>query len=97
MMNRQKIFNDLIQDQKKLELYSVKSLSLFGSVARGEEKEASDVDILVSFGKPIGLFTFMALKDHLEKILSAPVDLVTEEALHPRLRDKIMEGSIHVF
>jgi predicted nucleotidyltransferase len=66
-------------------------------VARNEEKETSDVDILVSFDKPIGIFAFMELKDHLEEILATSVDLVTEQALHPRLHDKIMEESIHVF
>jgi predicted nucleotidyltransferase len=66
-------------------------------VARNEEKETSDVDILVSFDKPIGIFAFMELKDHLEEILATPVDLVTEQALHPHLHDKIMEESIHVF
>jgi len=96
-MNRQDIFQRLTQDQKELEHYSVKSLSLFGSVARGEEKETSDVDILVSFGKPIGLFAFIELKDHLEEILGTHVDLVTEQALHPRLHNKIIEESIHVF
>jgi hypothetical protein len=96
-MNRQDILHRLIQDQKELGQYNVKSLSLFGSVARGEEKEISDVDILVSCGKPIGLFAFVKLKGHLEEILSTPVDLVTEQALHPRLHNKIIEESIHVF
>ena len=97
IMNRQDICQRLRQEQKKLEHYSVKSLSLFGSVARGEEKETSDVDILVDFGKPPGLFTFIALKDHLEEILGVPVDLVTEQALHPRLHNQIIEGSFYVF
>ncbi|MCE3231088.1 MAG: putative nucleotidyltransferase [Alphaproteobacteria bacterium] len=96
-MNQQDILKRLLLDQKELEQYSVKSLSLFGSVARNEEKETSDVDILVSFDKPIGIFAFMELKDHLEEILATPVDLVTEQALHPRLHDKSMEESIHVF
>lgn len=96
-MNQQDVIQRLTRDQKKLEQYSIKSLSLFGSVARGEEKETSDIDILVSFGKPIGLFSFIELKDYLEEILGTQVDLVTEQALHPRLHNKIIEGSIHVF
>lgn len=96
-MNQQDVIQRLTRDQKKLEQYSIKSLSLFGSVARGEEKETSDIDILVSFDKPIGLFSFIELKDYLEEILGTQVDLVTEQALHPRLHNKIIEGSIHVF
>jgi len=96
-MNKQEALRCLTRDQKELEQYNVKSLSLFGSVARGEEMESSDVDILVSFGKPIGLFTFIELKEHLEEILGINVDLVTEQALHPHLHDKIIEESIHVF
>jgi predicted nucleotidyltransferase len=96
-MNQQDVIQRLTRDQEKLERYSIKSLSLFGSVARGEEKETSDIDILVSFGKPIGLFAFIELKDHLEEILGTHVDLVTEQALHPRLHNEIVEGSIHVF
>lgn len=60
-MNRQDVFKRLTKDQKNLEEYNVTSLPLFGSVARGEESETSDVDILVSFGKPVGLFTFIEL------------------------------------
>jgi predicted nucleotidyltransferase len=95
-MKRQNIFQRLIQDKKALEEYGVKSLSVFGSVARGNGKETSDVDILVSFNHPLGLFAFMELKDHLERVLNSHVDLVTEQALHPCLRNRILKESIHV-
>lgn len=95
-MRRQNVLQCLNQDQKALKQYGIKTLSLFGSVAREEATEASDVDILVTFSRPLGLFAFMELKDHLEGILHAPVDLVTKEALHPRLRSKILKESIHV-
>lgn len=95
-MRRQNILHCLNQDKRALKQYDVKTLSLFGSVAREEEKETSDVDILVTFNRPLGLFAFMELKDHLEGILDAHVDLVTEDALHPRLRSRILKESIHV-
>lgn len=94
-MRRKNILHCLNQDQNVLKEYGVQSLSLFGSVAKGEEKEASDVDILVRFDQPLGLFAFMELKDHLEELLHAHVDLVTEAALHPRLRSRILKESIH--
>lgn len=95
-MRRQYVLQSLHQDQMTLKQYGVKSLSLFGSVAREEEKETSDIDILVTFEQPLGFFAFMDLKDHLEEILGTHVDLVTEDALHPRLRNKILKESIHV-
>ena len=95
-MQQQAVLNCLMKDQKNLKHYGVKTLSLFGSVARGEEKESSDVDILVSFKNSLGLFAFMALKDHLEEVLGMEVDLVTEKALHPHLRNKILQELIHV-
>lgn len=94
-MRRENILHCLNQDQNVLKEYGVQSLSLFGSVAKGEEKEASDVDILVRFDQPLGLFAFMELKDHLEELLHAHVDLVTEAALHPHLRSRILKESIH--
>ncbi len=95
-MKRKNILQCLTHDRKAIEEYGVKSLSVFGSVARGDEKETSDVDILVSFNQPLGLFAFLELRDHLEEILDTQVDLVTEQALHPRLRNRILKESIHV-
>jgi hypothetical protein len=95
-MRQENILKSLNQDEKILKQYGVKSLSLFGSVARGEEKDTSDIDLLVTFDQPLGLFTFMELKDHLEGVLGAHVDLVTEKALHPHLRKRILKESIHV-
>ena len=96
-MRRESILQCISQDKKALKQYDIKSLSLFGSVAREEGKETSDVDLLVAFNHPPGLFAFMDLKEHLEEILGAHVDLVTEKALHPRLRNRILKESIHVF
>ena len=95
-MRQQNILQNLNKDQKTLKQYGIKTLSLFGSVAREEATETSDVDILVTFSQPLGLFAFMELKDHLEELLDAHVDLVTEDALHPRLRSRILKESIHV-
>lgn len=72
----------------------MKSLALFGSVARNEAGPASDVDILVEFGEPVGLFEFVALKNYLEEILGNPVDLVTEDALKRQLRERILGEAI---
>jgi predicted nucleotidyltransferase len=73
----------------------VKSLAIFGSVARNEAKADSDIDILVEFSRPAGLFDFVTLKDYLENLLERPVDLVTHDALRPTMKEKIMAEALY--
>jgi len=83
---------------RELTEFHVKALYIFGSVARNEAKAASDVDILVEFTPEarVGLFHFLKLKNFLEGILGCRVDLVTADALHPMMRDSILEERIRV-
>ncbi len=74
--------------------FKVKRIGIFGSFARGEESEKSDIDILVEFYDPIG-WEFFDLKEFLEKILGRQVDLVTVGALKPHLKDKILKEAIY--
>lgn len=76
--------------------YGVSSLALFGSVARDEATSTSDVDLLVEFDRPVGLFGLFALQDHLEKLFECPVDLGTPDSLKPRIRENVLEGAIRV-
>ena len=80
----------------ELRQFGVRSLSLFGSVARDEAGPASDVDILVEFDRTVGLFHLVALKDALERILGRPVDLGTPDSLKPRLRDRVLREAVRV-
>ncbi len=85
--------------QKNAELerkFGVKSLLLFGSVARNEAAAASDVDLLVEFNRPVGYFGLFALQDYLEKLLGCPVDVGTPESLKPYIRERVMGELIHV-
>ena len=66
-------------------LFCVKRIGVFGSFARGEQKQSSDVDILVEFEKPT-FRNFMNLSFYLEDLLGREVDLVTVKGLHPRVR-----------
>lgn len=66
-------------------------LGVFGSVARGEDTESSDVDLLVKFGTPIGLWDFIALEDKFVEVLGRKVDLATEQSLHPRIRQNVLK------
>jgi predicted nucleotidyltransferase len=63
--------------------YDIESLAIFGSVSRGDDIPTSDVDILVSFQKPIGI-RFIDLADELEELLGSKVDLVSKNAIKPR-------------
>jgi hypothetical protein len=88
-----------ILKQKNAELerkFGVKSLSLFGSVARDEATPASDVDLLVEFNRPVGYFGLFALQDYLEKLLGCPVDLGTPDSLKPYIRERVMGELIRV-
>jgi predicted nucleotidyltransferase len=73
--------------------FSVRSISLFGSVVRGEATPDSDIDVLVVFeGKPT-FDAFMDLQFYLEDLLGACVDLVTDNALRPQVR-RAIEGEL---
>jgi uncharacterized protein len=74
----------------------VKSLSVFGSVARGEATPESDIDLLVEFNRPVGLFDFIRLKMYLEDLTGTRVDLVTPDALRPAMRADILREAVHV-
>ena len=76
--------------------FRVKSLSVFGSVARGEDKPGSDVDVLVEFAQAPNFDLFMDLKFYLEELLKTKVDLVTNHALKPRLRPSIEKEALRV-
>lgn len=66
--------------------YGVKRLAIFGSFVRGEGTPDSDIDILVVFKEPIGLFRLAHLRQQLETALEKKVDLITEGALSPYIR-----------
>jgi len=74
----------------------VKSLSIFGSVARGEERLDSDVDILVEFEGPATFDGFMDTKFYLEDLLGSKVDLALPQAIKPRMRESVMQDVLHV-
>lgn len=76
------------------EKYNVENIGYFGSYARGEQTEESDIDILVEFSKPIG-WEFVELKEYLEENLGKKVDLVTLNALKPQLKDDILKEVIY--
>jgi predicted nucleotidyltransferase len=96
-MNRQQALQTLAENRSRLKRFSVKELYLFGSVARDEALDGSDVDILVEFqpDAKIGLFQFARLQRFLSELLECTVDLATPDALHKDLKDDILKEAIH--
>lgn len=70
------------------------NLRVFGSVARGEADLASDVDFLVEMEPGRSLFDLGGLQYDLEQLLGRPVDVVTERALKPRIRDRVLQEAV---
>jgi uncharacterized protein len=97
-MNKLEIIARIQTNRALLEKFSVKSISVFGSVVRDELRPDSDVDILVEFhsNARIGFFTFVHFKNQLSDLLGCPVDLVTPDVLHPALKEKILGEAVHV-
>lgn len=80
----------------ELQAMGIRGLALFGSVARGEARADSDVDLLVDFAPPLGFDAYMDAKFRLEALLRRPVDLVTSAGLKPELRPTIERECLRV-
>ena len=93
-MTQEQVRRSLSAARAELGDLGVRSLDLFGSVARGEARADSDVDLLVEFDRPIGLFHFFLVQQRLEAILGARVDLVMRDALKPQLRERILAEAV---
>jgi predicted nucleotidyltransferase len=96
MSSRRSVITRIRKHRAQLEKLGVKSLSLFGSVAREEETKNSDVDILVEFNGRATFDRYMDTKFYLEDLLDCKVDLVTPKAIKPRMKPYIMQDLIHV-
>lgn len=77
-MNRVEVNNTIIQYLSK---YNAERIGIFGSFARGENTEQSDIDILVKFKKTISLFDLVKIHRELSELLGIEVDIVTESSL----------------
>ncbi|GIU71460.1 MAG: nucleotidyltransferase [Candidatus Nitrosocaldaceae archaeon] len=78
------------------EKYGVKSLGIFGSYVKGKQKESSDIDILIEFDKPISIFKFLEIEEHLSNLLGIKVDLVSRKGLKDEIKDNILREVIYV-
>jgi predicted nucleotidyltransferase len=96
-MNKARILSLLNQHREQFKKrFAVKHLSLFGSAARDEMREGSDIDVLVEFDGPATFDAYIGLKTELEALFHAKVDLATEAMIKPRLRKYIEKDLVRV-
>ena len=74
--------------------HGAKNLRIFGSVARGEASEASDVDVLIKLEPGRSLLDLIAMKQDLEDLLGFAVDVVTEDAVSPYIREQVLKEAV---
>jgi hypothetical protein len=92
--NREGILKIIEENRNTIRRYGVRRLGLFGSCARGECKEVSDLDFVVEFEKK-SFDAYMDLKLLLEELFDCKVDLVISDSIKPRLRSVILGEAIH--
>lgn len=96
-MKRDQVLAIVTAHQEELKKLGVRSLDLFGSVARDEARPDSDVDFLVEFDQTAGLFQLFQVQFYLEDLLECSVDLGTRDSLREHLREPVSKDVIHVF
>ena len=77
--------------------YGISQVAIFGSFSRGEATDASDIDLLVRFRKPVSLLRFIDLKQKLESLLGKPVDLVQYKSIKSKLRPYILKDAKTIY
>jgi uncharacterized protein len=96
-VNRQSILDRLNTEASDIRRrFGVKDIAVFGSVARDEDREGSDLDVLVTFEGTTDFDRFMGLKLYLEDTFGRSVDLGTPDTLRPELRSRVERDLIHV-
>lgn len=96
-LNRNRVLALAQSRQSDLELLGVKTLELFGSVARDEARPQSDVDFLVDFAIEPTLFDVFRVQHYLEDLLGCAVDVGTRAALKDHLREPVTKDAVRVF
>jgi hypothetical protein len=74
--------------------YGVRNVRLFGSVARGESDESSDIDLLVTLDRGVTLMKVSALRRELEALLGCQVDVISDKGLRERIRDRVLAEAV---
>ena len=93
------ILETLRTHEGELRRFGVSHAAVFGSVARGEARGDSDIDVLVELDqdRPMGIFEYARLKLYINEILNGAADVVNRRTIKPLLRDSILRGAVHAF
>jgi predicted nucleotidyltransferase len=93
-MRREEALRILAEHRLEIEAFGVRSVAVFGSVARDEGRPDSDVDVLIEINRPFGYFKFLALEEYLARILGRKVDLFTPDSLRVEIRTAVLKEAI---
>ena len=93
------VLSTLRTHQEDLRRIGVAHAAVFGSVARGEATDASDIDVMVELDeqRPMGIFEYARLKLYINEILGGASDVVNRKTLKPLLRESILRDAVHAF
>jgi predicted nucleotidyltransferase len=98
-MRRDDIIATLRAAEPELRRRGIRHAALFGSVARGEERPGSDIDILVEFepGEEGTVYDYVRLKEYVAGLFDGPVDVIDRDALKPHLRAPAARDTVYAF
>lgn len=99
---RQKQTVNSLEEIKKLAIpvlkrYNIKKAAVFGSFARGDAKENSDIDLLVKYKEGTSLFDVVRLQNDLETVLGRKVDLVSYDFIDKYIKERVLKESISLY
>ena len=95
MQSRSDIIRLIEANREKIRTFGVRKLGIFGSVARDEQTEDSDVDVLVELERET-FRGYMGLLVFLEELCGRKVDLAIKDSIKPRIRDRVLADTIYV-
>jgi uncharacterized protein len=97
MKTFEEVKQQLLQIKPRLQqVYQVTELGIFGSYARQEQTETSDVDVLIDYDQAPTLFKLVELRDDLSNVLGMKVDVVTKNGLKPRIRERVLSEVVYL-
>ena len=95
-MGKKEIIKKLKADKVNLSKFNIKSLALFGSIARGEEASGSDIDVMVEFQGASTFDQYMSLRFYLEEVLGSRIDLLTRKGIRKEILPYVEKEAIYV-
>lgn len=98
-MNAEDALATLRRSEAALRARGVRHAALFGSLARGDNRPDSDIDILVEFDPDahVSVFDYVEVKDYIASLFSQPVDVIDREGLKPHLRRSSTQDAVYAF